>query len=262
MTAVVFLSDIHLRSERHEGIVRTLEGIQARIEAEYDPAHVFVLGDLIEDESVRTDRRHLRAVRSVLEDGFDPCPVTYLLGNHDVGSLSRTQLREVLGQDRFYGRITVDGQPFVYLDSTRDDPGPSGAVGPEQLSWLRESVPSGSIVLLHHPVAPFSLADNVWFRDSPQKALLQDRAQLLEAIDGDAVGTVSGHIHRTERLGSGGFSHVSISAVSKERPTRPITGTYAVLSLDAPGELIVSHPDSTRLFSPVFGGRSAPGSTS
>ena len=262
MTDVVFLSDIHLRSERREEVLGALEEIRTRIEAEYDPAHVFVLGDLIEDESARPDRRHLRAVRSVLEGGGDSCPVTYLLGNHDIGSLSRTQLGEVLGQDRFYGRTTVDGQPFVYLDSTRDAPGPGGAVGPEQLSWLRESVPSGSIVLLHRPVVPFSLADNVWFRDSPEKALLRDRARLLEAIDGDAVGTVSGHIHRTERLRSRGFSHVSINAVSKERPTKPITGTYAVLSLDAPGELTVSHPDATRSFSPVFEGRSAPGSTS
>ncbi|WP_096391813.1 metallophosphoesterase family protein [Halopenitus persicus] len=241
MTTVAIITDIHMRGAYRNDILCTLEDVQSRIIEEHDPEHTFVLGDLIQDVGRETDRRHLRTVASVLESGH--APVTYLLGNHDTGSLSREEVSDILGQDSFYGRVTVGNYSFVYLNSSQERYGVRGVLGPEQRSWFRGAIPGQSIVLSHHPIGPFSLANNVWFQDFPERALLWDRKELLEILDEDTIATLSGHIHQTERTTFRGLSHISINAFSKEHPDNPISGTYAVLSLEDPLQLTVYRED-------------------
>lgn len=235
MTTVAILTDIHMRTEHRNDIIETLEVVQSKIFENHDPLHLFVLGDLIQDVGPETDRRHLQAVASVLESSG--VPVTYLLGNHDTGSLSRDELSEILSQDQFYGRVMIEDHHFVYLDSSQACLRVRGALGPDQRAWLQGKVPEQSIILSHHPIGQFSLTDNVWFGDYPERAILWDRKELFEIIEKNAIATLNGHIHQTERSRFHGLSHVSINAFSKERPDKPVTGTYAILSLNKPVQI-------------------------
>jgi len=243
MTTIALLSDIHMRETYRAEITNVLGAVRERLAA-HDPAHTFVLGDLIEGGSgAETAREHVRTVGSILDVG--PSPVTYLPGNHDVGALSPTELGDILAQDRFYGTVTLDDQPFVYLDSTVEGARARGALGADQRAWLRESVPAGAIVLVHHPVGQFSLADSEWFREFPERAYLWDRKELLELIGTRALATISGHVHRTAYTWFRGLSHVSINAVSKESPNEPVSGTYAILSLGGQPRVTVYRRDTT-----------------
>lgn len=237
---VAIISDIHMRDGYVEEISTELERVLEKLDREYDPSSAFVLGDLIEDgESASADRENVRRVRSIFENWS--VPVTYLLGNHDVERLDRSELRTLLGQERFYGVQRVDDTPFVYLDSSyRRTSGATGQVGPEQLDWLADRLRtlSDPVVLVHHPVGNFDLRRNVWFSEYPERAYLWDRKEVLDRLDDTAVrGTISGHIHQTGYDQFREIPHVSVNAFSKELPDVALTGTYAVLSLDDPAEI-------------------------
>jgi Predicted phosphohydrolases len=209
-----------------------LHAVVERLDKEHEISHTFVLGDLIEDgKSVEGDRENIKRTSSIFEEWS--VPVTYLLGNHDVEHLSKPQLRSLLGQDEFYGVQDVEGTSFVYLDSAYQKVrGATGKIGPEQLEWLEQIVPtlSDAVLLVHHPVGNFDLRANEWFSEYPERAYLWDRKEVLKRIEGTAVrATISGHIHQVGYDNFRGLPHVSANAFSKELPDVPLTGTYAVL---------------------------------
>lgn len=228
MTTVGILSDVHMRNDHRDAVTETLETIRSRLEQE-NPAHVFVLGDLIQDsEDSATDREHIARVRELL----DGLPVTYLLGNHDTVTLPRPEIADILGQTEFRGRLDVEGESFVYLDSQQPDQRVVGAVGQSQREWLAETMPTDAIVLVHHPVGPLPIRDNHWFGDSPARAFLADQQAVLDTVCPAARATVCGHIHQTSAVRYRGVSHLSVNAISKELPDKPVTGTWAVLDLE------------------------------
>lgn len=228
------LSDVHARSEDEEEVLTELRWVVDRFDGEFGPDHVFVLGDLVEDEDAATDREHVRAVREAVESG--EFPVTYLLGNHDVENLTRDELRDLLDQEAFHGRVEIAGQEVVYLDSSAPRlRGPRGELGDEQLAFLEEILPdlSDALALVHHPVGFVDLADNDWFAEFPERAFLGDRKDLLRTVEetGGLRATVNGHIHETHAVRFWDLDHVSMNAFNKEYPGADVTGTYAELTV-------------------------------
>ena len=230
MTSIGILSDIHLREEYATDIRERIFEIKDAYASTGDIAHTFVLGDLIQDSDPATDRAHLNQLRSIFDDWVSP--VTYLLGNHDIGTLSKKAVSTILGQQQFHGTIQVDGHPFVYLDSTRPVIADRGEIGPDQRGWLETALPAGAIVLSHHPLGPFSLSTNVWFQHYAERANPWDRKETLDIIERNTRATIGGHIHQTSKEEFRSIEHFSINAVSKETPTKPVSGHYAILSVD------------------------------
>jgi len=230
MTSIGILSDIHLREEYDTEIYETLVAIREDYALNEDIAHTFVLGDLIQDSDPDIDRGHLKELHSIFNDWVSP--VTYLLGNHDIGTLSKQEVASILAQEDFRGLIRVDGHPFVYLDSTQPGIADRGEIGINQREWLSTSLPTDTIVVSHHPLGPFSLSRNVWFQNYPERAYPWDRKEVLNIIDRKARATLGGHIHQTSQTHSQRVEHFSINAISKETPTNPVSGHYGVLSLD------------------------------
>lgn len=231
MTRIGVVAEVHMRSEYANSLVDELEWVADRFERDFEPDHVFVLGDVIQHgTSEAEDVRNVQRVADTFNDRS--YPVTYLLGNHDVINLTRQDLESILGQERFYGTVTVGDNAFVYLDSAlRNVETPSGMIGPAQLSFVQDAVQRDEDVflLVHHPIGDFDLSDNPWFERFPEQAYLCDRKPLLEiARQAPAVKTtVSGHIHKNEHVEFYDIDHLSIGAFSKETREKPVTGTYA-----------------------------------
>lgn len=231
MPVVGIISDIHLRQEYNDEIIDALLEIKKVYQSHNEIVHTFVLGDLIQDATPKLDRKHLKQVQSIFDDWVSP--VTYLLGNHDIGTLSKEDLATILDQQRFYGTVHVDGCPFVYLDSTERGIADRGRIGSDQRTWLANSIPSEAIVLSHHPLGPFSLANNVWFQNYPERGHPWDRKETLGILEGNTRATIGGHIHQKSRSDFCDISHFSVNAVSKETPTTPVSGNYGILSIGA-----------------------------
>jgi len=225
------VSDVHLRSA-HETAIRTeLAAVVDRFD-DWGADRVLVLGDLIEDENREADRAHVRAVRETLAAA--DAPVTYLLGNHDVERLSRADLREVLGVERFWGRI--EGTDLFYLDSSAPErAGAQGAVGEDQLAWLDRELAdaAGAVVFVHHPLGYRDLSGNAWFASEPERAFCGNKREVNDVLARhDVRAVVSGHVHETAHVRYRGVDHVGVSAFSKELPDVPVTGTYALAVVD------------------------------
>lgn len=234
MTQLALLSDVHLREGAKSKVTAELEFV-LEILADRDPDHAFVLGDLIEDsDSASIDKANVERVRELFDEA--PFPVTYLLGNHDVENLTHETLSNALGQDQFHGVIETADTSVVFLDSTQDGTdGARGELGSEQRNWLREELPEQErpLVLCHHPLGNFDIADNEWFKDYPERAFVSDRKETLAILEdaGTVRGTISGHIHQHGFTNFRGMAHVSLNAFSKEVADKPLTGTYAEVSI-------------------------------
>lgn len=246
MTDLAIVADIHMRNAQASQITEELAHVLDRLEAD-PPDHLLVLGDLIEDdESAEIDLANLERVSDLF--GAGPCDVTYLLGNHDVENLTRGRLAAELDQKGFYGVVDVDGTPVVYLDSTNDpEPGARGRFGAEQRTWLADVLPEldRPLVCSHHPLGPFDISENVWFKDYPERAFPSDRKETLDVLAGSGPirGTLSGHIHQTGSVDFRGMAHVSINAFSKELPDKPVTGTYAEVHVGETVTIDTGHRD-------------------
>lgn len=230
MQSVALLSDIHLREEQQSEIIEILCKIKNDILAQTELGHTFIMGDLIEDSSSTQDREKLQILRDLFEKW--PSEITYLLGNHDIETLSKSTVAEILGQDSFYGTIEISGHPFVYLDSTKVDVGARGALGVDQQNWLQESIPEDAVVLSHHPLGRFDITANAWFQEYPERAYLWDRKEVLDIIEDTAKATVSAHIHQAETIDRRGLTHYSLNAISKETPNKPVSGNYALYTIE------------------------------
>ena len=228
MSTVGIITDIHLRETYHDEIIERLYQIRDEQMNETQISHTFILGDLLQESTKHTDRKHLLEIKSIFDNWISP--VTYLLGNHDVATHSKDELSAILDQDRFYGVIRINDQAFIYLDSVREDVGARGVIGPDQRSWLDRTVSSDAVVLSHHPLGRFSISDNVWFGDYPERAYPWDRKEVLTTLQETAQVSVSGHIHQPGRTTFRGLSHISINAMSKETPKNPVSGNYALLN--------------------------------
>jgi Icc-related predicted phosphoesterase len=239
---VGIVSDVHLRSAHEEAVRseldRALDGLDG-----FDPDRLVVLGDLIEDEDRERDREHVRAVREAFESRA--VPVTYLLGNHDVERLSHAELRDLLGVDRFYGR--VEGSDLFVLDSSAPErSGAQGAVSEEQLTALDRGLDDveGAVVFVHHPLGYRDLSGNHWFAEEPERAFCGNKREVNDTLARhDVAAVINGHVHETAHVRHRGVDHLSVGAFSKERRNVPVTGTYAELTLDDEVSLRVMEGD-------------------
>lgn len=227
---VGILSDIHLQRAHDEAIRAELDRVLDRLDA-FGPDRLVVLGDLIEDEDRETDREHVRTVRAALESLGRP--VTYLLGNHDVEHLARADLRELLGVERFYGRVA--GTDLFYLDSSAPErSGAQGAVSAEQLAFLDRELADveGAVVFVHHPLGYRDLSGNHWFAEEPERAFCGNKREVNDVLARhDVAAVINGHVHETAHVRFRGVDHLTVNAFAKERRDRSVTGTYAELTL-------------------------------
>lgn len=224
------VSDVHLRSAHKRTVLTELDRVVEQFHR-VGLDRLVVLGDLIEDEDEATDRDHVRAVRAAFE-ALD-VPVTYLLGNHDVERLSHENLCDLLGTERFHGRIK--GEDLFYLDSSAPErSGAQGAVSEAQIDFLDRELADaeGAVVFVHHPLGYRDLSGNHWFAEEPERAFCGNKREVNDVLARhDVAAVVSGHIHETAHVRYRGVDHLTVSAFSKERRDRPVTGTYAELTL-------------------------------
>ena len=241
------LSDIHLRSVDEDAVVATLRDIVRHFNTAFEPDHVVVLGDLIEDESPAADRDHLRTV--VEELAALSAPVTYLAGNHDVEAVPPDAFREIVGNPG-WGRI--DGTPVVYLDSSAPQlSGAPGYVSDEQIEFLDETLRTvdDALLLVHHPIHHRSMADNVWFSEAPERAICVNKRDVNAVIEdhGTVRAVINGHVHETHHARYRGVDHFTVNAVNKETPDSDVTGTYAEVELGASLSVAVVEGDRRRV---------------
>jgi Icc protein len=155
------------------------------------PAFVVISGDLTQDGDVE-DYKFLRQLIDE-EQATLGVPVHLALGNHDSRPFFREgYLNEEPSEESYYYSFMHEGLRVIMLN-TQVPGAHGGRLDEEQLVWLKDELaapaPSGTIVVLHHPVVetPSEQMDS-HLLDNPQ-----DLANVIAGTD--VIGLLSGHIH-------------------------------------------------------------------
>ncbi|WP_353987167.1 metallophosphoesterase [Ruicaihuangia caeni] len=195
---IVHLSDTHFKEggALHHDVTDTvaaLESVLGHLEPVRRVDLVACTGDLSDDGSVDSYRR----LRAMVEPwAAERCAaVAYCLGNHDQTPGFRQAMTDAglePGEHPFYSSTVVDGMRVIVLDTHVPGAG-YGAIGEEQLEWLRRELatPSerGTVLMLHHPPVP---AETPLLRALE----LQHPEALIDVLRGSDVRVVlGGHYH-------------------------------------------------------------------
>lgn len=143
-----------------------LEKVVAFYNAEWQPAFVVELGDMVESSGVKPSK----AIRQFLDidtvfQKLD-ARTEYVLGNHDLRSLSKEDLRKTLGLSDNHRYFDEGAWRFVIMDTNFDKERDGAPLGPHhyvfgfvpesEFVWLEEALDTDrpTIIFLHHPPIP------------------------------------------------------------------------------------------------------------
>ena len=188
------------------------------------PDFVVVLGDVIEDESPQADLDNYAEAAAILS-GLE-MPVRYVYGNHDLVNLTHDQLLAISGEAALNSSFDLGGWHLVRLHSTAtftpagphgSEHGLVGRVTPEHLDWLDRDLAMAdrpAIVFTHFSAAEIDLAGQFWFEDSPDEALLANRAEVRAILESHNVAMVlNGHVHWNNHTVHNGISYITIQSL-------------------------------------------------
>ena len=220
------ISDIHMRDEYSEQITESLKTAKENIR-EFDPDAVAVLGDVIQGGNREEDIKNIEKVRETLDFS---CDTYYLAGNHDSANLSNSELEYFFGNELY---SVVDKSETSLLILNTSSPwlsGSRGEVTQEQLEFVKEQMQRNQnfTVLIHHPIHYQDLQDSFWWKNYPERAFCGNKKEINKALRPEKINCViNGHLHKNSKVKYNKTRHITINALSREKPEKPVTGTYA-----------------------------------
>jgi len=140
-------------------------------------------------------------------------PYYVVTGNHDLLSMSRKEVDEILGYKNSTFSVNINGYHLVILglDATVETPSTNGKIvkprkiSEKDLEWLKDDIKTNklpSIVFLHYGIAEDDLKGNWWFEHNIEGGLLQNRNELKTILktDKNLLAVFSGHQHWTKTI--------------------------------------------------------------
>ena len=178
-------------------------------------ACVIELGDLIEvADSLEVEKGNLR--RIVKEFRAIPGQRHYVLGNHCVYDLTKSEFLEIVGQKKSFYSFNLGGYHFLILDACfRSDGQPYGRrtstwtnakIPPVEVEWLRSDLKRTSLktfVFVHHRLdadPPYGVKN------------ANDIRKILEE-SGKVIAVLQGHYHLNDYKKMGGVHYVTLAAM-------------------------------------------------
>ena len=247
------VTDLHFgRAEPFKGVARKLTGHAPALTAAFvrdmnrrvRPDFVVVLGDVIEDQNPAADLVCYETATECLA-GLE-MPVRYVYGNHDLVNLTHRQLLRLTGEPALNSSFDTGGWHFVRLHSTvytvpaaspgagmgqaaetlPPDEGPAapsggvelrGTVVGDHLEWLDRDLAAAdlpTIVFTHFSAADLDLTGQFWFEDTPDEAMLVNRAEVRAVLESHGVAMfLNGHVHFNDHTVHNGISYVTVQSL-------------------------------------------------
>jgi len=241
---IALLTDVHhadkdTRGSRHyrDSLDKLREAIGVYNAA--PPDFAVHLGDLIDSgESVEKELVNLDTVEAVLEELS--CPRHYVLGNHCVDGLTKSEYLEHTAMDAAHLAFDHGGLRFVTLDSCYRSDGE--AYGRRNFEWTDPNIPEAQLRWLKDELAasgdPVIVFAHQRLDDANQYSV-RNAAEVRAALEaaGKVVAVFQGHSHRQDYQEINGI-HYCTQVAMIEGPG-PESSAYALLHIHADGSLRV-----------------------
>ncbi len=249
------INDTHIGPENvgyKNGVQRKLMGetkslvqdFVIKMNLQEKPEFVINLGDSIEDVNDKTididsyqKTIHLLSTLKM--------PVYYLIGNHDIRTLTKEEIAQLLGYQQMNYSFDHDNFHFIALsfdmteDHTHDLSAISAKVPDWQLDWLANDLSKTSkqtIVLIHYGLAEDDLKGNFWFETEPHHALLENRNQVKKILteSGKVIAVISGHQHWNRMHVENGIPYFVVTSMAENFNNDGVpANAYSIVELNA-----------------------------
>lgn len=199
----------------------------------YHPDIVVGGGDYIESTGVKPERakEQLSKVNAVFQKLL--APRLYALGNHDLRSLMKADVREIFGIDENHTFRDIGDWRLIVLDTNFNEDGSdrgakqyvTGFVSEAELAWLSSVLRTERPVLIfsHHSPVMSPNVDGIFAINIMNAAVVR---RVLEE-SGNVVGVISGHSPYGYAEERNGIHYFVVDTLANE----PVLGTFATLDL-------------------------------
>src|SRR5215469_9574786 len=215
-----------------DAAVEALAGLDGK------PSFVLVTGDCSADGS---EASYLRLAGKLQRLG---APVYYIPGNHDDAQRMARLLagRAINPGDKLMQDFDAEGWRFILLDSSVPDQD-WGALGKEQLQWLRDALAQRqampTMVVVHHNPLPIGSAwlDTMTIADADELLPILDAAPQVRAV-------LFGHIHQESTVERGSTKYMSVPSTFFQ--FKPRSATFAEDHVPAGARIVHLDPGAFR----------------
>jgi len=182
-------------------------------------------------------------------------PRYYVLGNHDLGDLTKAAFLDFVGASRANDSFDADGYHFVLLDAQYQADGKDrseefwympGFVPEDVLDWLRNDLAATelpTIVCLHQ-----RLDLEFEIRHGGPEVLNHDEVRAVLVEDGDVIAVFQGHDHQGGYSYLDGIHYVTFTALIGRIGGKPPTWAYVTLDPTARTIQIIGEGEQEDLF--------------
>ena len=212
-----------------------LEKVVRYFNEEFRPDIVIGGGDYVESSGVKPEKakEQLREINAIFER-LD-APRRYALGNHDMRSLSKEEVMDILGIDSPHSITDLGAWRLVVFDTNFDDETEAprsrkqyaeGYVSMRELRWLEAAITTDrpTLVFSHHsPVTAYNF-DNVLARN----IVNQEAVRAVFERHPNVVAVVSGHTPRPQHATVNGVDYFIADTLVNEEGL----GAFAAISLE------------------------------
>jgi 3',5'-cyclic AMP phosphodiesterase CpdA len=175
------------------------------------------LGDLIHESTAELDVAQYKKAMALF--GTEK-PVKHVAGNHDLNTLSRDQLAEILGVPKLYYSFDLGGYHHIVLSGLRDSKKEPHRIDPEQLDWLKgdlQKADAPTLVYCHYPLDEQDLDSNYYFREQPDKGRISNREEVRSIFEssGRVIAVFNGHLHFHNQESINDIAYVTVPAFTE-----------------------------------------------
>lgn len=224
LVEIGMVTDIHY-SSKEQGLEIDTKGAKERLEFfieemnRWKPDFIVELGDYINARMIDLSETGTKEDLSAIEDVYKSFTGSrhYVLGNHDLYCLSKSQFRNLTGMEHYYQSLDVSGYHFLILDAQYDPSNGenkdhdfgymAGYVPQKEKDWLKKDLNSTekpTIVFTHQRL---DVQNNKNVKNAPEVRSIFDQS-------GKVVAVFQGHVHKNIRKKINGTYYITLEALT------------------------------------------------
>lgn len=222
---------------------RLIKNFVNKMNTEEHPEFVVNLGDSIEDVNNRDiDIQSFKKILSLLSSL--KMPVHYLIGNHDVRTLTEKEIAQMIGIDRMYYSFDHELYHFIVLsfemtgDHTRDVADITADIPKEQIGWLKNDLAKTNkpvVIFIHYGLAEDNMKGNFWFEGESHHALIGNRVEIRQILEDSkkVKAVISAHQHWNRMHIYNGIPYFTVTSLVENFKNDGIPSeAYTIVELD------------------------------
>lgn len=175
------------------------------------------LGDLIRETDTESD---LIQYKKAVEFFGKEKTIKHVIGNHELRTLSRNQLAEIIGENKPYYSFDLNDYHHIVLESFRNSKEEQYKIDKEQLAWLQKDLKNTSLLTLvycHYALDNQSIDSNYYFKGKPQKVFIENKEEVKKIFEDSrkVIAVFGGHLHFFHRENINGIEYITAPAFTE-----------------------------------------------